>query len=174
MRAAGKQQETVAGDSRLLENFDKASMKPSFAFIEFPHHELDSIPVTNTGCLKKCGASLISWRHLITAQHCLNRFADPNLIEVYVGGLCIAKGVGPCKKAPYMEKSPYTAWWGNSINAKEGFIEALSKFSSKRESPATISCCFPAARNRCCLSNEGNECAQLGNSRKQWPAIRAY
>ncbi|KAI1699068.1 hypothetical protein DdX_17537 [Ditylenchus destructor] len=28
----------VAGDSRLLENFDKASMKPSFAFIEFPHH----------------------------------------------------------------------------------------------------------------------------------------
>ncbi|KAI1695402.1 hypothetical protein DdX_19592 [Ditylenchus destructor] len=23
---------------RLLENFDKASMKPSFAFIEFPHH----------------------------------------------------------------------------------------------------------------------------------------
>ncbi|KAI1696652.1 acetyltransferase (GNAT) family domain-containing protein [Ditylenchus destructor] len=38
MRAAGKQQEIVAGDSRLLENFDKASMKPSFAFIEFPHH----------------------------------------------------------------------------------------------------------------------------------------
>ncbi|KAI1692604.1 hypothetical protein DdX_21157 [Ditylenchus destructor] len=38
MRAAGKQQETVAGDSRLLENFDKASMKPSFVFIEFPHH----------------------------------------------------------------------------------------------------------------------------------------
>ncbi|KAI1711953.1 hypothetical protein DdX_09914 [Ditylenchus destructor] len=36
----------------------------------------------------------------------------------------------------------------------------------KRESPATISCCFPAARIRCCLSNEGNECAQLGNSRK--------
>ncbi|KAI1708321.1 hypothetical protein DdX_12001 [Ditylenchus destructor] len=58
------------------------------------------------------------------------------------------------------------AWWGNSINAKEGFIEALSKFSSKRESPATVSCCFPAARIRCCLSNEGNECAQLGNSRK--------
>ncbi|KAI1701676.1 hypothetical protein DdX_15929 [Ditylenchus destructor] len=41
MRAAGKQQETVAGDSRLLENFDKASMKPSFAFIEFPHHAYD-------------------------------------------------------------------------------------------------------------------------------------
>ncbi|KAI1727961.1 Pao retrotransposon peptidase family protein [Ditylenchus destructor] len=40
MRAAGKQQEIVAGDSRLLENFDKASMKPSFAFIEFPHHGL--------------------------------------------------------------------------------------------------------------------------------------
>ncbi|KAI1726361.1 hypothetical protein DdX_03079 [Ditylenchus destructor] len=40
MRAAGKQQEIVAGDSRLLENFDKASMKPSFAFIEFPHHAL--------------------------------------------------------------------------------------------------------------------------------------
>ncbi|KAI1691613.1 hypothetical protein DdX_21767 [Ditylenchus destructor] len=57
-------------------------------------------------------------------------------------------------------------WWGNSINAKEGFIEALSKFSSKRESPATISCCFPAARIRCCLSNEGNECAQLGKNRK--------
>ncbi|KAI1700370.1 serpentine type 7TM GPCR chemoreceptor srt domain-containing protein [Ditylenchus destructor] len=38
MRAAGKQQEIVAGDSRLLENFDKASMKPSFVFIEFPHH----------------------------------------------------------------------------------------------------------------------------------------
>ncbi|KAI1691503.1 hypothetical protein DdX_21843 [Ditylenchus destructor] len=38
MRAAGKEQEIVAGDSRLLENFDKASMKPSFAFIEFPHH----------------------------------------------------------------------------------------------------------------------------------------
>ncbi|KAI1690758.1 hypothetical protein DdX_22320 [Ditylenchus destructor] len=38
LRAAGKQQEIVAGDSRLLENFDKPSMKPSFAFIEFPHH----------------------------------------------------------------------------------------------------------------------------------------
>ncbi|KAI1693695.1 ring finger domain-containing protein [Ditylenchus destructor] len=39
MCAAGKEQEIVAGDSRLLENFDKASMKPSFAFIEFPHHD---------------------------------------------------------------------------------------------------------------------------------------
>ncbi|KAI1702728.1 hypothetical protein DdX_15300 [Ditylenchus destructor] len=38
--AEWKQQEIVAGDSRLLENFDKASMKPSFAFIEFPHHAL--------------------------------------------------------------------------------------------------------------------------------------
>ncbi|KAI1705901.1 cytochrome p450 domain-containing protein [Ditylenchus destructor] len=42
MRAAGKQQEIVAGDSRLLENFDKASMKPFFAFIEFPHHVHES------------------------------------------------------------------------------------------------------------------------------------
>ncbi|KAI1703741.1 serpentine type 7TM GPCR chemoreceptor srd domain-containing protein [Ditylenchus destructor] len=48
-------------------------------------------------------------------------------------------------------------WWGNSINAKEGFIEALSKFSSKRESPATIFCCFPAARIRCYLSNAGKQ-----------------
>ncbi|KAI1725597.1 hypothetical protein DdX_02259 [Ditylenchus destructor] len=67
-----------------------------------------------------------------------------------------------------------TAPWGNSINAKEGFIEALSKFSSKRESSATISCSFPAARIRFPRWKDNNECAQLGNSRKQWPAIRAY
>ncbi|KAI1702730.1 ankyrin repeats (3 copies) domain-containing protein [Ditylenchus destructor] len=61
------------------------------------------------------------------------------------------------------------AWWGNSINAKEGFIEALSKFSSKRESPATISCCFPAARPLVrffLVGKNNNECAQQGNSRK--------
>ncbi|KAI1692102.1 hypothetical protein DdX_21435 [Ditylenchus destructor] len=64
---------------------------------------------------------------------------------------------------PYFEPYP---WWGNSINAKEGFIEALSKFSSKRESPATISCCFPAARIRFPRWKENNDCTQLGNSRK--------
>ncbi|KAI1699104.1 hypothetical protein DdX_17534 [Ditylenchus destructor] len=52
------------------------------------------------------------------------------------------------KKAFDSAESESMSWWGNSIKAKEGFIEALSKFSSKRESPATISCCFPAARIR--------------------------
>ncbi|KAI1697924.1 hypothetical protein DdX_18199 [Ditylenchus destructor] len=62
----------------------------------------------------------------------------------------------------------------NSLKLAHGNLEGLRRdkdksendIKSKRESPATISCSFPAARIRFPRWKENNECAQLGNSRK--------
>ncbi|KAI1702221.1 hypothetical protein DdX_15637 [Ditylenchus destructor] len=91
MRAAGKQQEIVAGDSRLLENFDKASMKPSFAFIEFPHHDpvkwstvirkvpLNAIDALSIGYAQPF-TTFLSGLIEVTEEHVENK-EDPNVPE---------------------------------------------------------------------------------------------